>query len=990
MAKYFCITIFLFTLFALPSWTQNSTLKGVVVDRRTNAPIDYATIRLKDHDLWAVSDGKGAFSISNVPTGKVTLMAQCLGYVTTTMTVEVSSNMPRLTVALNQESLRLGEVEVVAKRRSDAATTSYTIDRLALDNQQITNLADIATLLPGGKTVNPTLMNDNRLALRSGSTEKGNASFGTAIEIDGVRIDNNAAMGETAGASLRSVGTTNIESVEVVSGIASVEYGDMSNGVVKVQTRRGKSPFIVEGKLTQHTRQIALAKGFDLGARRGVLNVSIEHARSFADAASPHTAYARNALSLSYNNVVVRGAMPLTLNLGFTANVGGYNSKADPDRELESYDRVRDNAYRASMELNWQLNKPWITGLSLKTALNFTDRRTENYYNTSSASTQPYIHTTTEGYYIATPYDDKPEAEIILGPTGYWYVRRYVDSKPLDYSVRLKAFWTRAFGRLRHHLLLGADLTGSANRGRGTYYEDMRYAPTWRPYRYDALPMLHNLGLYAEERVRLQLPRTSSLELTAGLRADATYVGGSAYGTMSTVSPRAKLRYVAWQGRKGGIKELSFYAGWGKSAKLPSFQVLYPSPNYTDKLSFASPSSTTNVSFYAYHTLPSTALYNPDLKLQYTNQIDLGLSLNLWGTRLSLSAFHHRTHNPYMATTVYTPYSYNFTNQTAAASSGIAAANRVYGIDRETGVVTVTDATGVHNPVQLASTTRNTYYTRTKYVNSSPVDRYGLEWILDFAPIRPLNTSLRIDGNYYYYKGIDETLFADVPGGLTTTMSNGQLYQYVGYYRGGSATSTSYAANASVANGSLSRRLNLNATLTTHIPRVRMVVALRVEASLYSYSRPLSELSNATRGYVAESGDSYFGTPYDGSSRDAFVLVYPEYYATWDEPDNLIPFAEKLAWAYENDRALYNDLSKLVVRSNYAYTMNPNRISSYYSANLSVTKEIGDKVQVSFYANNFFNNLKKVKSSQTGLETSLFGSSYIPSFYYGLALRLKL
>jgi outer membrane receptor protein involved in Fe transport len=151
----------------------------------------------------------------------------------------------------------------------------------------------------------------------------------------------------------------------------------------------------------------------------------------------------------------------------------------------------------------------------------------------------------------------------------------------------------------------------------------------------------------------------------------------------------------------------------------------------------------------------------------------------------------------------------------------------------------------------------------------------------------------------------------------------------------------------------------------------------------------LSEYEDGSRGYVLASNADYFGTPYDGTSENKFLAVYPEYYTTWDNPSELIPFAEKFSWAKENDPALYSDLSKLVVRSNYAYVMNPNRISSYYSANLSVTKEIGDHVSVSFYANNFLNNLRTVHSSQTDLETSLFGSSYIPSYYYGLSLRLK-
>ena len=120
------------------------------------------------------------------------------------------------------------------------------------------------------------------------------------------------------------------------------------------------------------------------------------------------------------------------------------------------------------------------------------------------------------------------------------------------------------------------------------------------------------------------------------------------------------------------------------------------------------------------------------------------------------------------------------------------------------------------------------------------------------------------------------------------------------------------------------------------------------------------------------------------------MALYPDYYSTWEEPGVLIPFAEKFKWASENDPSLYSDLAKLVVRSNYAYVMNPNRLSAFYSANLSVTKEIGDHVSVSFYANNFFNTMRKVHSSQTGLDASLFDSAYVPSYYYGLSLRRKI
>ena len=394
------------SLLSITASAQQAAVAGRVVDDSSREPVEFVSILMKENGRWAITDADGRFVIRGVPTGKATLTIQCLGYATQTLPITITNDIPPLNIRLKPEDLRLEEVTVTAKRKQDEATTSYTIDRTALDQQQILNIGDIATLLPGGKTVNPTLMDDSRMALRSSTQEKGNASFGTAIEIDGVRLDNNAAASETTGASTRSISASNIESVEIVTGIPSVEYGDLSNGIVKVNTRKGKSPFIIEGKLNQHTRQIALNKGFDLSRNRGLLNVSLEHARSFSDAASPHTAYQRNILSLNYMNVLMREQMPLTVNIGLTGNIGGYNSEADPDEQLDDYTKARDNSLRAHIDLNWLLNKPWLTNLSLKGSLSYADKRTENYSSTSSASTQPYIHTKEEGYFIAQDYGE--------------------------------------------------------------------------------------------------------------------------------------------------------------------------------------------------------------------------------------------------------------------------------------------------------------------------------------------------------------------------------------------------------------------------------------------------------------------------------------------------------------------------------------------------------------------------------------------------------
>ena len=986
-------------LFALAVWctlmnihAQQVTVSGRIFDDDSKEPVEFASILINESGRWAITDKSGNFTIKEVPTGWATLTIQCLGYAKRKITLDVKHDIPRLRITLKQENLKLDEVMVTAHRKNDEATTSYTIDRTALDNQQLINLGDIGTLLPGGKTVNPSLMSDTRMALRSSSTqEKGNASFGTAVEIDGMRLDNNAATDETAGASTRTISTSNIESVEIVTGIPSVEYGDLSNGVVKVNTRKGKSPYIVEGRINQHTRQIALNKGFDLGRQIGILNASFEHANSFSNAVSPYTAYQRNILSLNYTKNFMRETNPLTLSLGVTGNIGGYNSEADPDEDQQDYSKVRDNKFYGNLNLQWLVNKPWLTNLSLRGAFSYSDSKSENYSSASSASTQPYIHSREEGYFIAQDYDALPDAPIVLGPTGYWYVKGFNDSKPINWSLKLKGDWIRRFGKLLNKLMFGIDYTGSKNNGRGTYYDDMRYAPTWREYRYDELPAMNNLALYVEEKVSFPTSKWSRLELTAGLRDDITMINGSDYGTVSSLSPRFNGRYVFWRNQhKRWVSELIVHAGWGKSVKLPSFQVLYPTPSYTDRLAFASTSTSDNKSYYAYHTYPTKTLYNSDLRWQYTNQTDIGIDMKVKGTHLSLSFFHHKTRNPYLCTDQFNPMMYRYTPPSSLNGLAINAENRRFSVDQQTGIVTVSDATGNATSQQLVYNERNTYAVNKRYINGSDVNRYGLEWMIDFAQIKPLRTSIRLDGNYYYYKGIDDVLFADIPGGVNITMTGNLPYAYVGYYRGTNVTGTGFSANAEVANGSLSKKTNLNVTLTTHIPQIRMIVALRIETSLYSYTRQLSEFENGTRGIVLNNTNDFFGEPYDGTSENKYIAVYPEYYATWDNPTELIPFAEKFAWAKDNDRTLYNDLSKLVVRSNYPYTMNANRISSYYSANLSITKEIGDHVSVSFYANNFFNNMRTVHSSQTDLETSLFSSGYIPSYYYGLSLKLKI
>ena len=61
----------------------------------------------------------------------------------------------------------------------------------------------------------------------------------------------------------------------------------------------------------------------------------------------------------------------------------------------------------------------------------------------------------------------------------------------------------------------------------------------------------------------------------------------------------------------------------------------------------------------------------------------------------------------------------------------------------------------------------------------------------------------------------------------------------------------------------------------------------------------------------------------------------------------------KVPVAAEHDKELYNELSKLVVKSTTGYMFRKQGYSPYFSANLNVSKEIGKYLTVSFFANNF-------------------------------------
>lgn len=927
---------------------QNATISGVVRDGSSSSPISGAVVKVDDGAFWAVTDFDGKYTIS-LPNDKYLLTVECLGYVTRTLNLLVTPVSCTLTdlhgqkvsagnIELDFESLALNEVTVTAQRPAGTMGTSHNIGAEALQHLQMTGVADMSALLPGGKTVNPDLTQDNTISLRDGGTSAGNAAFGTAVEVDGVRIENNASLTEPGGASTRSVAVENIESIEVITGVPSAEYGDLNAGMVKVHTKRGRSPLNLSFSANPRTLQASLSKGIDFRKHSGVLNISGEWARATTKLTSPYTAYNRYNVGATYSDTYKKA---LHYEAGLSVNIGGMDSKNDPDANNGETSNARDNAFRAHANLNWMLNRNWITNLKFETSASFTDIMERSHIYNSSASSLPAVHAGQMGYFFAQAL-----------PLEY-YADQVIDSKGLNFSAALKYDWTRSFGSVKNRLKAGVQYKTNGNVGQGEYYKDPALSPNgFRPRPYTLYPFMHNISEYIEDQITVPVGNTK-LEVVAGLRFEQVAVKGSKYKDMNLVSPRLNAKWSFGD-------HWTLRGGWGVSGKLPSFWVLYPKQEYRDIQTFAfSNGSNAN---YAYYTIPFQMQYNENLRWQKNYNSELGIDMNYGQWKVSLVGFYNVTKDPYQFQNFYTPVSLNMMR---VPSGFEMPQDPQFTVDSQTGTVYLRGEGDYWTPMETRVTDR-TFVKSMVQTNGKPVYRAGAELIVDFPQIKPIRTSFRLDAKYSFSTYVDDILSYYYNNGWKHSSLADRSYEYVGIYARGSSTNT--------VNGKTTHALDANLTAITHIPAAKLVFTLRLETAILRRSRNLSQYNGSEYAKRVSEG-SYNptgGSIYDGNS---YASILPVQYMDLD--GNVHDFTPEMA----SDPAF----ERLVVRTGNVYTYNPDGYGFYCSANFSVTKEIGRHFSISMFANNFTATRPAVKSMATGVS-----AVFTPAFYYGLTLRVKI
>ena len=914
-------------------------IEGCVLEAKTQVPVVGAAVRLGEDYLWAITDIDGNFVFENVQPGKYTIEVSCLGYVSVAAEIDVRKDITELSFALHENSLALDEVVVTAEKAKDGLGTTQNIGRDALNHLQLSSTTDIAALLPGGKTVNPDLTAENAFSLREGGATNGNAAFGTAVEVDGVRLGNNASFGEMGGTDTRNVAVENIESIEVITGVPSAEYGDLNSGMVKINTRKGRTPVNVTFGVNPRTYQASVSKGIDLQDDNGVLNLSAEWARAVKKLISPYESYNRTGITLNYTNKFARA---LHFEAGFAGNIGGMDTKDDPDAFTGQFQKERDNAFRANTSLNWMLNQSWVTSMKFDASVNFNDNLSRFHKYESYASNQPAVHAELPGYFLAEQL-----------PLTY-FSDQIIDSKELDFAASVKYNWHKRWDDWKSSLKAGVQWKANGNVGQGEYYEDPKLAVNgYRPRPYTDYPFMHNLSVYAEEHLTMPIARTK-LEVTAGLRLENVFIKNSLYNNKTTLSPRFNAK---WQLADG----LSVRGGWGITEKLPSYYILFPKQEYRDIQTFGF--SYGDKTSYIYYTQPYTVTYNPNLRWQRNSNSEVGIDAAFAGMKVSLVGFYNVTKGPYNFQNIYEPYSYDILQR---PEGFVMPDNPQIKVDSQTGMMYVRGGNDEYWTPMDVKVTDRTFAKSTQQNNGADVKRAGAELVVDFPEIKPLKTTFRFDAAYTYTKHLNEQLSAYYQNGWSHTTLPNRSYQYVGIYANG-------GSNTAVANGKITHNLDANLTAITHIPQARIIITCRLEATLLRRSLNLSEYDGKDYAFTVSETDNNptGGNIHDGNS---YTAVYPVSYM--DLYGNVHPFTAA--------EAANPDFANLILKSGNIYTFAQDGYGAYMSANLSITKEIGDHVSLSFFANNFTNSRPYVKSLATGV-----GAIFTPAFYYGLTCRLK-
>ena len=813
------------------------TVSGKVTDAGSGEPVYMAYVVAKEAGLWAVTDADGAFLIKDLPAGQVSLEVSFLGYEDWQKKFTLTGDLTGLAISLNALSLSLNEVVVTAVEGGEISSSSK-ISAQTIEHVQPSSLKDVMQLLPGSITANPSLTSTNQLSIRDIGNTASNIA-GTALILDGASVSNDSNMqmlssgtamnsesqnvASTAGGGVdaRQVATDNIESVEVIRGIPSAEYGNLTSGIVIVKTKAGRTPLEAKFKADPFSKLAWAGKGFNLRGG-GAVNLGFDWSQSYADQRQHYKGYERITATAAYSNILATGTEhPVTLNahLTFHSNINNY--RYDPQMaEMGNIYKNRDIGGSLAVNGNVRLGG-WLNQLDY--ALSATvARQVDDHSDLVHSPNGVVTYSRENGLALGRIFNQR-------------YRSSYrIEGVPINLYLQLKTGHYFRWSDTRYtNLKLGVDYRMDDNRGEGFTYDENNppqslTAQTTRPRSYKDIPALHNLSAFAEARTAWQFGSTS-LRSEVGVRLSNLFLNKekAKQSSFMVAEPRINLEYIFLNRDNNSVfDKLSVTGGFGISNKMPTLSYLYPNTAYFDAVSLNRVGSGENASMGLVTTTVVPETQNPDLKPANALKWELGLNARLGKMNGYVTFFHerHKHEYGYLSHPITLRFR-KFSVPSGSTNLEFDNPNVYYTYNGTRQTAAYEDATEL--------------YMWSQPFNTSRTEKYGIEYSWNFGTFEPLRTSLNVDGAWFHIKRqaeIDSYNYVD------------KLYPYVGLMPAG--------------NGSISDRVNTNFRFITHIPKAKLVFTTTVQVVWYESARSIYEDSKGNPVYhLNADGTRYTVTP---------------------------------------------------------------------------------------------------------------------------------
>ena len=753
---------------------------GMVIDKDGN-PLSLALVSFPDYGIGEMTDGNGNYSLSGVPPGKANIHIRYMGKVEIDTILNVQKDL-HINFVMKDVNFHLKDVIVTAQENKGGHATSSNISRMAMDHMQATSLNDIMSLIPGGLSTNPTLNTSAQLNIRnisSNSDDQNMNALGTAIIQDGAPISNNANLqslnptvvgattslaggaSPTGGTDVRQISVDNIESVEVIRGIPSVEYGDLTSGAVIIHSKAGLEPLRINGKVNSNVYEFSANKGLSLGENKGDLNVGLDYAYNIDDPIESYVFYQRASGKILYSNAYFQNR--LRNNISFDFFYGHDGRKRNPDDvTTETSSSGKDLGFTLNANGILNFKKLWLTNIRYVASFSYTSKKSyfEQLYTNANA---PYTMTTTDGAVLSntagdhiyaadgseiTHFGDADAKNYAVYLPSSYFGRYDIDGKEINFFSKVSANFFKKFGNtLYNRILLGADFKTDGNNGKGKTF-DPTTPPyrnlsasnaTFRPRAYKDIPFVSQLGFFGEENLKWRLG-IREFNIQAGLRYDKVSV------VKSIITPRINASFDLLP------NIFSIRGGYGVTAKAPTALYLHPEPAYFEYINY---NGLTDESIPESERLfiTTTKVYdslNKYLEIAKNHKAEIGFDLMIKQARLAVTAFFERMDNGYsLSETVnsFKPFIFN-----------------EYSLNSD-------------NKLELSST--NSVLSSFATPNNNRVlHSKGLEFDLNLGRFDPIRTSFSVNGAWIRSKNYDKGYtFYDESGSAASDRKDVALYE---------------------------------------------------------------------------------------------------------------------------------------------------------------------------------------------------------------------